>query len=89
MLPPEYEVPTTIVEVTKDILVFRKTGKCCNHSRWAACSERTVQTSWANAGVVSCVGHFGERGLFVSTWGSDRNNGIGVGASREPDFLKA
>lgn len=83
MLPPEYEVPTTIAEVTKDILVFRKTGKRCNGSRWAACSERTVQTSRVGAGVVSCVGYFGEFGLRVRYWGGLRHDDVGVGASRK------
>ena len=45
MLPVEYEVPTTIAEVTKDILAFRKTGQRPNGSRWAACAERTIQTA--------------------------------------------
>jgi hypothetical protein len=89
MLPPEYEVPSTIAEVTKDILVFRKTGKRCNGSRWAACSERTIATSRAFAGRVSCVGFFGERGICVEYWDGFRDGPIGVGASRKLDFLKA
>lgn len=83
MLPPEYEVPMTIVEVTKSILVFRKTGKRCNGSVWAACSEKTVQTSQTHAGDVSCVGGFGEDGLNVNGWSGGRNGIVGVGASRK------
>jgi hypothetical protein len=82
MLPPEYEVPSTIAEVTKDILVYRRTGKRCNGSRWAACSERTMQTSRVYAGRVSCVGYFYESGLTVSDWHGDHNVIVGVGASR-------
>ena len=83
MLPPEYEVPTTIVEVTKDILVFRKTGKRCNGSRWATCTERTVKTSHVRAGSVSCVGSFIEDGLDVNDWDGSQNDDVGVGASRK------
>jgi len=83
MLPREYKVPTTIEEVTKDILVFRKTGKRCNGSRWAACWERTVQTSRVCAGNVSCVGSFDATGLRVDYWDGRRNDYLGVGASRK------
>ena len=83
MLPEGYEVPSTIVEVTKDILVFRKTGKRCNGSVWAACKERTVKTDKASAGSVSCVGSFYEDGLRVYRWHGNQNAGVGVGASRK------
>lgn len=83
MLPAEYEVPTTIMEVTKDILVFRKTGECPNGSRLAACTERTVKTSSASAGRVSCVGVFGEDGLSVDRWFGRCLALVGVGASRK------
>lgn len=85
MLPPEYEVPTTIVEVTKDILVFRKTGVRPNPSRWATCTERTIKTDKLPAehvGYVSCVGYFDEDGLRVSHWHGDRSDDVGAGASR-------
>jgi len=83
MLPPEYEVPTTIVETTKDILVFKKTGERPNRSRWAACTERTVKTDKVSAGYVSCVGHFGEYGLHVHRWDGLRRYRVGLGASRK------
>lgn len=88
MLPPEYEVPTTIAEVTKDILVYRRTGKQCNSNRWAACAERTVQASQVRAGSVSCVGLFDEGGLDVSSWSGSQRDDVGVGASRKLKFLK-
>ena len=84
MLPTEYEVPTTIMEVTKDILVFRKTGERPNGSRWAACTERTVKTNTARAGLVSCVGRFDGSGLGVDYWFGVRHDVVGVGASRKP-----
>lgn len=82
MLPLEYEIPSTIAEVTKDILVFRKTGKRCNGLRWASCSERTVKTVRADAFDVSCVGRFNERGLCVCSWKDNGDEDVGVGASR-------
>jgi hypothetical protein len=82
-LPPEYEVPSTIAEVTKDILVFRKTDVRPNPLRWAACAERTIATVKASAGLVSCVGDFGGHGLHVSYWDGRRSDDVGVGASRK------
>lgn len=83
MLPEGYEVPTTIMEVTKDILVFRKAGERPNGSRWAACTERTVKTNKVSAGRVSCVGRFDEHGLVIDRWDGDRVFNIGLGASRK------
>lgn len=83
MLPGLYEVPTTIAEVTKDILLFRKTGKRSNPSHWASCLERTVMTSVTFPGYVSCVGSFfGNIGLRIGRWSGSRGSRIGVGASR-------
>jgi hypothetical protein len=86
LLPPEYEVPTTIVEITKDILVFRKTGKRCNDSVWAACAERIVKTDRVpprEVSDVSCVGFFNENGLYIGHWCGVRIRNVGVGASRK------
>lgn len=83
MLPAEYEVPTTIAEVTKDLLAFRKTGERPNYSRWAVCKERTVKTDCAYAGYVSCVGLFSEGGLDVGDWGGGAGSSVGLGASRK------
>ncbi len=83
MLPAEYEVPTTIAEVSKDLLVFRKTGERPNYSRWAACKERTVKTDRAHAGDVSCVGGFNEYGLNVNSWNGIADDDVGLVASRK------
>ncbi len=83
MLPAEYEVPTTIAEVSKDLLIFRKTGEHPNCSKWAACRERTVKTDCAIAGYVSCVGGFLEDGLVVDHWHGDADSIFGLGASRK------
>ena len=88
MLPSEYDVPSTIVEVTKDILLFRKTGKRCNSSDWARCSEQTVETSHTLAGRFSCVGNFYEDGLLVSRWDRVPHSNVGVGASLKIPLLK-
>ena len=82
MLPEGYEMPTTIEEVTKSVLVYRKTGKRSNPNRYAACRERTIKTATASAGDVSCVGFFDGHGLYVFSWDGDRDNYVGVGASR-------
>jgi hypothetical protein len=85
MLPEEYEVPSTIAEVTKDILVFRKTNVRHNFSHWAACKERTIKTSKVDKGLVSCVGSFRGDGLRVYYWDGHSSHWlVGVGASRLP-----
>ena len=89
MLPPEYGIPTTIAEVTKDILAFRKSSIRLNHSCWAVCTERTIKTDRIVAGYVSCVGGFDEVGLHVSYWYGDRNDCVGVGAAREFRILNS
>jgi hypothetical protein len=83
MLPEEYEVPSTIAEVTKDILVFRKTNVRPNPVQWAACKERTIKTSKIDKGLVSCVGYFSEYGLHVDCWNGTSHYAVGVGASRK------
>lgn len=83
LVPQEYDIPTTISEVTKDILVFRKTGVRPNPTRWSACKERTVATALAFAGFVSCVGAFGGHGLYVDYWNGLRDGYVGLGASRK------
>ncbi len=77
MLPPEYEIPTTIAEVTKDILYFRKTDVRVNPERWARCKEKTFN------GFHSCVGFFVDLGLDVNYWIGNRDPYFGVGASRK------
>ena len=38
--------------------------------------------SSANSGNVLCVGNFDENGLNVNNWNGNRNDNVGVGASR-------
>ena len=87
MLPPEYEPPTTNAEVTKNVLVCRKTGLRPNPSRWVRCAETTVKTETCSAGVLSVVGGFDGDGLSVSRWYGNRSDFIGCGASRKPPEL--
>ncbi len=82
LLPPEYEMPTTIAETTKSLLVFRKTGVRPNPSRWARCSEQTVKTAKVPDGYWSIVGDFGADGLYVDGWNGDRYDSVGCGAAR-------
>src|SRR3989338_4357241 len=77
MLPKEYEIPTTVAETTKDLLVFRKTDIRPNPTRWARCAEKTSD------GYLSCVGLFDGYGLHVHSWYGYRNDHVGLGASRK------
>jgi len=83
LLPAEYELPTTIAETTKDLLVFRKTGQRPNYSKWARCSETTIKTKTCSDEYPSVVGDFGESGLLVSYWYGYRLDLVGCGASRK------
>lgn len=83
LLPPHYEVPTMIAEVTKNILVFRKTGKRSNPNHWALCKERTVRTErfdkpddFSFSGVGFFVG-----GLRIDSFRGFRDPSVGIGAS--------
>lgn len=78
VLTADYEVPSAITEVTKDLLVFRKTGKFVNPSRCARCECVT-----SNGGRVHVGGFCGD-GLFVGDhWDDHRYCGFGVAASRK------
>ena len=76
LLPSEYEVPTTVAEVTKDLLSFRKSGTRPNQNIWARCSERTSN------GLLSVAGDWGGSGLLVY-WGGNADDIVGMGASRK------
>ena len=77
-LPAEYEVPTAVAEVSKNILVFRKSGIYSNSNRYARCQDKTA------AGYRVYVGYFDSYGLYVgSSWGDYRSDLIGVGAARK------
>lgn len=78
MLTADYEVPSAITEVTKDLLVFRKTGSFVNPSRYARCE------CVASGGSRVTVGGFGGRGLGVGDyWGGRRDCDVGLAASRK------
>ena len=83
MLPETYELPMTIAETSKDLLVYKRVRIYCNSKRWTACAEHTVKTSSRAAGQVSCVGYFYEGGLSGSYWYGERDAYVGVGASRK------
>lgn len=85
MLPPEYELPTTIAETAKDQFVFRKTGVRPNPSKWAHCSETTIKTDKCSDEYPSIVGRFGEDGLSVGYWYGSRHGGVGCGAARKSE----
>lgn len=76
MLTADYEVPSAVAEVTKDLLVFRKPGNFVNHSRYARCECVTSD------GDRVYVGFFGDHGLDVY-WDGSRGCNIGLAASRK------
>ena len=78
MLTADYEVPSALTEVTKNLLVFPKTGNFVNPSRNARCE--CVASGGRRVG----VGSFGEGVLGVDCcWGERRDDRIGLTASRK------
>lgn len=78
MLPAEYEVPSAIAEVSKDLLVFKSTGVYANPSRYGRCMDVGSDGSRVR------VGCFDADGLNVSYCrDDDRYDIIGVSASRK------
>lgn len=84
MLPADYEVPTGIEEVSKNILAYRKTGVYLNPNVYARVNNT------ASGGRRVGVGGFGGGGLSIYFWGGDGYYGLGVSASRKlPRTLKS
>ncbi|MGO9010643.1 MAG: hypothetical protein ACLQPN_11115 [Bryobacteraceae bacterium] len=84
MLPPEYEVPSAVVETAKDLLVYKKTGIYVNRNRYA----RTA--SLASGGSRVIVGPCDAVGIAVSgAWDCYHYDPVGVGASRKFDGTPA
>ncbi len=78
MLPAEYEVPSAIAEVSKDLLVFKKTGVYANSSRYGWCIDLF------SGGCRVRVGIFIVDGLHVNGFGDEsRDHSIGVATSRK------
>ena len=78
MLPAEYEVPSAITEVSKDLLVFKKTGVYANLSRYGRCTDVDSDGDRVS------VGHFFAVGLHVGDyWDVSRVDILGVSASRK------
>jgi len=77
ILTTDYEVPSAVTEVTKDLLVFRKTGTFVNSTRWARCKCVT-----SDGGRV-VVGFFGKHGLTINSFRDlDGHYLISLAASR-------
>jgi len=77
-LPADYDVPTAIAEVTKDILAFRKTGTYPNPNRYG----RVLNVS--SSGNRVNVGYFSRFGLSVSGFLDDRRlDNLGLAAARK------
>lgn len=84
MLPPEYELPTTIAQTAMSLAVFQKTGTHPNPSKWACCAEQTIKTEKVQALHHSCVGLFDGYGLHVIHWNGEPSGSVGLGVSRKP-----
>lgn len=78
MLPAEYEVPSAITEVAKDLLVFKKTGVYANPSRYGRCTD---VDSFGGRVLVGVLGAYGL--LIYRYWGDGRRYDISVSASRK------
>lgn len=77
MLTADYEVPSAVTEVTKDLLVFRKTGNFVKYLYYARCES----VAWDDRVE---VGNFSEKGLNIDYhWEGSRGFFIGVAASRK------
>ena len=74
MLSPNYEVPTTIVEVTKNILLFKKTGKNANPTKCARTSDGDRTTVSIIKGVIIISDNY---------WLNPYTQQTGVAASRK------
>jgi hypothetical protein len=77
MLTADYEVPTAIEEVSKDILAYRKTGVYLNPSVYARVNDSTL------VGCRVYVGFFDGGRLSIDGWGDRGCYDIGVSASRK------
>jgi hypothetical protein len=78
MLPSEYEVPTPIVEATKDLLYYKKHGAYPNRNVYAACDVLDSNGSRV------VVGHCSGGKVFVSYWNGDPYSTVALSA-----FLKS
>lgn len=79
LLPENYRVPTAIVEVTKDLLVYRRKNRFVNQRVYARCDSVTSH------GYRVGVGRCGPVGLSVGGWFDGPLVSVGVGASRNPN----
>ena len=77
MLPEEYEVPSAVAEIAKDLLVFKKTGIYANPSRYARTEDVSSDGRRVYAGI--CVAY----GVRVNDGDDYCSDFIGVGASRK------
>ncbi len=88
MLPPEYEVPSAITEVTKNLLAFRKTGVYADPPKDGQDTEYGRCTDIMDGDRV-CVGTLSARGQYIDHFGGDHEGDdsefhVGVAASRLP-----
>lgn len=83
MLPNEYEVPSAIMETTKDVLVYKKTGAYVNSSCYARTADSSSDMSRVHVGLCNAKGI-----IISSNLDTHIHDDIGIGASRKPEILK-
>lgn len=80
MLPAEYEVPSAVAEIAKDLLIFRKTGICAtNPGQYNRCSDLTSD----NRNVFVGIYRFTNGPSIDLFWAGDRYCYVGIAASRK------
>ncbi len=78
MLSDEYEVPSAVAEIAKDLFVFEKTGNHVNANRYARTADLDSGGNRVLAGLCAV------KGVNVDFWNDDRrDDGVGVGAFRK------
>jgi len=77
MLPPEYEPPTGIMEVTKDLMCYKKHQVYPNQDVYARCDSLTTNDNRVD------VGDCNPSGVDVSGWNDEPRSYIGIGAFRK------
>ncbi len=82
MLPADYEIPTAIAEVSKNVLVYRKVRFCANSNRRAHC-QATSDVFRVVVSYLPWSGPGDEDGIGIGPWKGLPDPNVGVGASRK------
>ncbi|MFH0740151.1 MAG: hypothetical protein V1819_03550 [bacterium] len=78
MLPERYEVPNAVTELTKNLLIFKKTGAFVNYNRLNRCRDTTSKGYQVEVG-----GYSYENSIFDCFWAFDRDYESGIATSQK------